>query len=288
MEYEGQICRAPIERSSFMLPVAVGCAYNQCTFCTLFKHLSYRLLPLEQVEGELQRVHDLGGNPKQVFLGDGNAFGMETTRLLWILEKITHYFPSCKSVNMDATVTDIHNKTDDELRQLKEAGVNHLYLGIECGLDDVLTFMKKDHNIQQAYREISRLQNAGMIYNAHIMTGISGTGRGYENAEQLAEFFNRTQPERIVNFSLFLHRNAPLYEDILTGRFTPAHELENLMEAHRLLELLDTDYMIYDGFHDQLDLRVWGTLPQDRPQMLRKLEEAIEYYRCQEPIIAYV
>lgn len=29
MNYEGQICRPPVEKSSFMLPVAVGCAYNQ-------------------------------------------------------------------------------------------------------------------------------------------------------------------------------------------------------------------------------------------------------------------
>lgn len=27
MEYEGQICRPPMEKSSFMLPVAVGCSY---------------------------------------------------------------------------------------------------------------------------------------------------------------------------------------------------------------------------------------------------------------------
>lgn len=37
MDYEGQICRAPMERSSFMLPVMVGCSYNQCKFCNLFR-----------------------------------------------------------------------------------------------------------------------------------------------------------------------------------------------------------------------------------------------------------
>ena len=56
MDYEGQICRAPMERSSFMLPVMVGCSYNKCRFCMLFKHLKYRELPLEQIEQELQRV----------------------------------------------------------------------------------------------------------------------------------------------------------------------------------------------------------------------------------------
>ena len=42
MNYEGQICRGPMERSSFMLPVAVGCSYNGCKFCNLFRHLKYR------------------------------------------------------------------------------------------------------------------------------------------------------------------------------------------------------------------------------------------------------
>ncbi len=69
-----EICRGPMERASYMLPISVGCSYNQCRFCTLFKHLTYRQLPLEQIEAELERVSAVGGNPKQVFLGDGNAF----------------------------------------------------------------------------------------------------------------------------------------------------------------------------------------------------------------------
>ncbi len=288
MNYEGQICRPPIEKSSFMLPVAVGCAYNRCTFCTLFKHLTYRLLPLEQVEAELQRVHVLGGNPTQVFLGDGNAFGMDTERLLTILKKISYYFPNCKMVNMDATVTDILSKTDDELQALQKAGLRHLYLGIESGLEDVLSFTKKDHDIVQAEHAIARIQNAGMIFNAHIMTGISGVGRGIENAEQLAAFFNRTKPKRVINFSLFLHEKAPLYQDILSKRFRPADELENLLEARKLIELLDVDNMQYDGFHDQVELRIWGTLSRDKQKMLERLDSYIDKYRDQEPIYSFV
>ena len=283
MEYEGLICHPPMERSSFMLPVAVGCAYSRCKFCVFFKHLRHRLLPLEQIEAELRRVRDLGGNPKQVFLGDGNAFGMETAHLLSILERIYHYFPGCRMVNMDATVMNIRDKTDEELRQLKEAGVNRLYLGIECGLDDVLAFMQKGHNVAQAEWEIRRMRDAGLIFNAHIMTGVAGAGRGLENAEKLAEFFNSTRPERIVNFSLFLSQSAPLCQDILAGRYVPADEVENLVEARRLVELLETDSM-FDGFHDQLEFRVRGMLPQDRESMLRKLDEAIAVHGRVEPV----
>ena len=286
MNYEGQICRPPMERASYMLPVAVGCSYNACTFCTLFKHLSYRQLPREQVEAEMQRVHGAGGNPKTVFLGDGNAFGLSTEDLLWILERVHHYFPGCEAVNMDATVTNLSQKTDEELKALYDAGVRNLYLGIESGLDDVLKFMRKDHNLQQAYEQIARLQNAGMIFNAHMMTGIAGKGRGMENAEATVEFFNRTKPHRVINFSVFHHKRAPLYRDIEAGRYIPADEQENLREERRLLELLDVPELQYDGFHDAvIEQRFRGTLPRDRKKLLAQVDKAIAYWETQPPVL---
>ncbi len=288
MEYEGQICRGPMERASYMLPISVGCSYNQCRFCTLFKHLTYRELPLEQIEAELERVSAVGGNPKQVFLGDGNAFSASTERLLVILEQLRRYFPACETVNMDATVHDILRKPSRELEQLSAAGVRTLYLGIECGLDDVLERMEKGQTMAQAAEAIEKLHQAGMQYGAHVMTGISGKGRGLENAQALAEFFGRTHPDRIVNFSLFLHRRAPLYQDILSGQFVPADEVENLREEHRLLELVETPGLAYDGFHDCISVRVRGHLPQDRDKMLKKLEDAIEVHEKKDPVFAIV
>ena len=288
MDYEGQICRAPMELSSFMLPVMVGCSYNKCRFCMLFKHLKYRELPLEQIEQELQRVAKINGNPKTVFLGDGNAFCLTTEQLLQILDLVHQYFPACQEINMDATVTSIAEKTTEQLRALREAKVHRLYLGIESGLDDVLAFMQKDHTIAQAYQQIARIQELGFIYDAHMMTGIAGHGRGQENAEQLAAFFNRTQPGRIINFSLFLHRSSPLYRDIQKGTFTPADELENLQEERRLLELLELKHTEYDGFHDFIEFRVRGTLPEDKAKMLASLDKAIEAQEGKEALFSYI
>ncbi len=287
MNYEGQICRGPMERSSYMLPVAVGCSYNRCKFCTLFRHLKYRELPMEQIEAEPERVRSLGGNPKHVFLGDGNAFGLATKRLLEITDLIHRYFPGCQAINMDGTITNIQAKSREELLALRKAGICHLYLGIESGLDDVLRYMGKDHNLDQAYRQIDRIQRAGFIFDAHIMTGIAGHGRGLENGTATAEFFNRTRPQRIINFSMFLFRSAPLFQEAQAKTFIPATELENLQEERLLLELLKTDGpLAYDGFHDRIEFRVRGTLPDDRKNMLNKLDLAIEEYRNHEPVIA--
>ena len=114
-----------------------------------------------------------------------------------------------------------------------------------------------------------------MIFNAHMMTGLAGKGRGLENAEATAEFFNRTQPSRIINFSIFHHKSAPLYRDIEAGRYVPADEQENLREERRLLELLELKDASYDGFHDALELRFRGQLPRDKERLLAQVDRAV-------------
>ena len=81
------------------------------------------------------------------------------------------------------------NYADEELARLHELGVTDLYLGIECALEDVLAFVIKGNTLSQAEAAIERLHRAGIDYDAHIMTGICGHGRGEENAAALADFF---------------------------------------------------------------------------------------------------
>lgn len=287
MEYEGQICRSPMERRSFMLPVTVGCCYNKCYFCMLFKHLRYRELPMEQIEAELRWVRDAGGDLKTVFLGDGSAFNLSAAKLLHISDMISRYFPSCTAIHMDATVPSILDKSREELLALSRAGVRRLYLGIETGLDDVLALMNKCHNKAQAYEAIERLHEAGITYDAHMMTGVAGRGRGLENAEALAEFYNRTRPGRVVNFSMFVHRESPLFQLVQSGRFTPADELENLEEGKALLERLEVP-VDYDGLHDFVPFRVRGLLPAAKKEMLEKMDAAIKEQRRKPPMTALV
>lgn len=111
-------------------------------------------------------------------------------------------------------VTSIRLKSDEELQELYDRKVRHLYLGIESGLDDVLKFMRKEHTQDQAYKEIARIQKVGLILMHMLCLVLPVKAGGQENAIALAEFLNKTQPDRIVNFSLFLHNHVALYEDI--------------------------------------------------------------------------
>lgn len=275
MDYEGRICNTPFERSSFKLPVMVGCSYNRCKFCGLFKHLSYRELPLEQIEAELARVRAVGGRPTRVALGDGNAFCLETEHLEQILRLVHAYLPTVETVSTDATVTSIRGKSDDELRCLAALGLQMLYIGVESGLDDVLSFMRKEHDNAQLREAVRRLHAAGMGFGAHIMTGVAGAGRGIENARATAALLNETRPDYICNFSMIVEGHpVELSEDVREGLFTPASDLETLREDQELVRCLNIPVR-FEGFHDMIGVRVHGTLPKDEERIIAALERAV-------------
>lgn len=295
MDYEGQICRAPMERSAYKLPVMVGCIYNQCRFCDLFKHLKFRVIPLEEVEADIRRAHAAGGKPRKIFLGDGSAFALETSHLLKILELLHKYFGPDLEVNMNATVSSILGKSDEELRNLAENGVRHLYIGLESGLEDVLSFMNKGNTVSQLREAVTRLHEYGMCFDAHIMTGAAGHGRGPENAAATAEVLTSLDATSATNFSMFIHHEVPLYQNVLDGTFTPASEYENLLEDKHLIQLISEKLlakggqtMRYESFHDFIAFHAWGTLPQDKDRMLARLDKAIEEYRTKQDVVSII
>ena len=295
MEYEGQICRAPMERSAYKLPVMVGCRYNKCKFCDLFKHLKFRVIPIEEVREDIKRVYESGGRPRKIFLGDGSAFDLSTEHLLQVLDVIHSFFPDCFEINMNATVKGISYKSDEELKALADSGVRHLYIGVETGLEDVLAFMNKGNTVAELREQVLRIQKYGMCLDAHFMTGAAGMGRGEENAKATAAVLTDLHATSATNFSMFIHYLTPLYQDVLNGSFTPASEYESLIEEKRFIELIcdaltkeGNHTMKYEGFHDFITFHVWGTLPRDGERIITKLDAAISEYENKQDIKAII
>lgn len=291
----GSICKSSNERGAFGLVISRGCPYNRCAFCDLYKGTTYREVPLEEVERELRRVHDVGGAPTNLMLGDGDALHMDFGRLMAILDLVERYLPSVERITSDATVTSISRKTDDELRELRRRGYAMVYVGIETGLDDVLREMRKDHTNDQAREQVRRLHAAGFELGAHIMTGVAGAGRGAENARATARLLNELRPSFITNFNLSV---APLTELGLMeedGEFVRASDLECMEEERLLVSELAID-TVFEGYHTkhvacgervaagdgpewQRAITQWvhtkATLPEGRGRILAKLDASI-------------
>lgn len=46
MRYVEPVFRPPSEAGSFLLQASVGCSWNHCTYCAMYREKEYRIRPL--------------------------------------------------------------------------------------------------------------------------------------------------------------------------------------------------------------------------------------------------
>ena len=74
---------------------------------------------------------------------------------------------------------------------MRARGINQLYLGLETGWDELLTYLCKGSTAAESVTQLNRLTAAGITYGVIIMTGLAGHGKGIENAKHTAALMNQ-------------------------------------------------------------------------------------------------
>ncbi|MDJ0782135.1 MAG: radical SAM protein [Desulfosarcinaceae bacterium] len=276
MQYEGTTYRPPPEADTPLLQVTVGCAHNRCTFCDMYRDVRFRQIPLDQVEADLKELRCIFPSAERIFLVNGDAFVLKTSALKKIAALIHRIFPECQTISMYASIRDIKAKRDEELGELKDLGVNDLYVGIESGWDMVLERINKGHSAADAKEQLERLNRIGIHHIANLMLGVAGMGNGIENARHTAKLLNQTQPSLIWVGTLAIFEGTALHMEMEQGSFLPATELEILAEEKALIDAITLENVRFYGVHPTNTVRVSGTLPQDRRAMLAAIDAGIE------------
>ena len=278
MKYEGTTYRPPPEADSLLLQVTVGCAHNRCRFCDMYRDVSFRRIPMDQIEADLREARGIYPKAERIFLVNGDAFVLSTKRLNEIVEKIKTVFPECRTISMYASIRNIQSKSDRDLKELRRQGVNDLYVGIESGWDEVLTRINKGHTAAEARHQLDRLHRAGIKYIANLMLGVAGSGSGRENARITADFINHTGPGLIWVGTLGIFEGTELYADMQQGSFVPATEMEILEEEKTLIEGIELENVLFYGVHPTNTVRISGKLPQDKQKMIAQIDAGIIQY----------
>ena len=143
MRYEGMIYRPPSEAYSLIVQVTIGCSQNRCIFCSMFKEKRFRIRKVEEVLEDLQDARNKYRYVEKIFLADGDALICKMTDLEAILHFIKVQFPECKQVTLYGSPRSILMKKQEDLDKLRELGISMIYMGLESGNDEVLTYMKK-------------------------------------------------------------------------------------------------------------------------------------------------
>lgn len=275
MRYEGIVYRPPSEAASLIIQLTIGCARNTCRFCYMYKNRTFRIRPSEEV------IEDLGSarmrfptGIRRLFLADGDALIVKTSNLLLILNKIRELFPETERVSAYAAPKDILDKTPQELKLLKEAGLSLVYMGIESGNDEVLALMEKGVQSHEIIQAGLMLKEAGIQSSVTLILGLGGKDLLSAHAVDSARVISAIKPEYVSFLTLMAESESPLYEDILSGRFHILTPQEVLQEMKLFLENVDSEGTVFRANHASNYISLSGNLNRDRDAMLAKIVEA--------------
>lgn len=267
--------RPPSEADSLLIRTTQGCPWNKCSFCTLFKGMTFSIRPVEDIKRDIWAAKEYykGRQFERCFLQDGDSFAMPTDDLLEILNTLKQAFPDLKQVSSYGRAQTMSKKSAQEMKAICDAGLNMLYCGMESGSIDVLKKMKKGITPKSILKSAEHAKQAGMKMMTFIILGLGGKALSQSHVIETARLLNQIDPEEIRILSLAVKGDTDLDEMVNNGSFTPLTEVEMVQEQRQLLSLLDGVNGNYGNYHAiNLLPELNGHLPEDKQQMLSTID----------------
>lgn len=276
MRYEGTIYRPPGEWRSYLLQATVGCSHNGCTFCGMYKGKRFHTRPLADILEDIRMAKAQYGDVDRVFLCDGDAAALPMEELLTILKALCDAFPGLIKVTSYAGPRTILEKTPEQWRALRAAGLQRVYLGVETGNDALLRAIRKGVGAQEMLEAGKRVREAGLDLWVMVILGLAGPGEASRrHILDTVEMMNEMKPRHLSALSLMLEEGTPLWRDWRAGRFTPVTARESLQEARLLIEGLDVMPLHFTCDHASNYLPLKGSLPAERENFLAAIDAAL-------------
>ncbi|MCI8881255.1 MAG: radical SAM protein [Clostridiaceae bacterium] len=275
MPYEGRVFRPPSEAYSLIVQATIGCSHNRCTFCDMYKEKRFRVRRLEEVKADFDLARAAYQRVDRIFLADGDALMCPAAHLAEILRYIREKFPECERVTSYGSPKSILVKTQEELNELHELGLEMVYLGLESGSDEVLRRVNKGETAAEIVRAGQMVKAAGMKLSVTAIAGLGSLERSEEHAVQTARALSEMKPEYIGLLTLLFELPTPLMRDWEEGRFYLMEPVEIAAETLTLLENIDSEGSVFRANHASNYVNLAGTLNRDRESMCARLREAL-------------
>ena len=263
------------EMHNVMVPVTSGCSYQKCLYCDLNFRQKFHIFKLSEIEDYLRKekikYDNMRRSPKKFTLLEGNPLCVKASFLENVFATIHKYF-EVDYISMFARATDVLRKTDEELLRLKAMGMDRLCLGLESGSDEVLSFHKKGHSVNDSLRACKKLERLGISYSVYIMLGLGGKELTMAHRKGTAKLLNKIRPFEIVFVTTVIFKRAPLKDLVRAKEFTRLAIKDVLAEEIYILESLENSTVI-KATHKTNPLPLLAKFPEGKDDMLRKLKE---------------
>ena len=275
IEYNQPLFRPPSEANSLILQVTLGCSNNECAFCEMYKTKKFTVRKFEEIQKEINDVANLNVSIRKVFLADGDAFVLSPKRLIEICNEVRLRLPSVQRITAYALPSNINKKSNEELKQLKAAGLKMLYIGVESGDDEVLEMVSKGETFETTKKALLKLKEAGIKASVMVLVGLGGRKYSNQHAINSAKLLNAVQPEFASTLVLTFYSGVAKYISEFKGDFQEMSTRELLEELQLFMQNLELEETIFRSDHASNYLVLKGQLGKDKQLFLKQLDDAI-------------
>lgn len=286
MDYDLPLYRPPGERDNLIIQATLGCSYNQCSFCAMYRSKRYSARPLEQVFAEIDAAAHDWPQARRVFLADGDALALPTPHLLQLLDYLAVRLPRLTRVSCYATPANIRHKSAHELAQLRARKLSLLYVGIESGSALILKKITKGVTPYGISTALHQAHAAGMKTSVTVILGLGGREHSEEHIAGTVALLNSAPLTQLSTLQLYLDDSirAEFARKFVTP-FTLPDDRALLDEQRRLIDgLAPPQPIVFRSDHASNALALEGTLPRERVRLLGQIDQALAGQRPLRPL----
>ena len=274
--FTGEEIYLPIwEEGAVPLEVQLGCTWHRCKFCD-FANDARHVFSLPEVAAKAQMLAPYMQDRPRAFLLGENALMLPTEHLLEVFGIIEYYLPNVYQISSYARFDDVIGKSMGELEELAGRGLCELHIGLESGCQEVLDFMDKGIDLNEALRACERLRLLGIDYSFTMIAGLGGVELSDRHARESAVFLNAAQPKRIWITGLLVWPNTPLFQIAEEGGFAQLTFRQRLRETRDMVSGLDLRDCTFVDSTVLGDCTVKGHLPDQKDAILAAMDKLLE------------
>ena len=274
--YDEPLFRPPSEGRSLIIQVTLGCSWNKCSFCEMYTSKHFTTRKEKDIFHDIDTMLPYKDQIRKVFIADGDPLVLSNKRLIPILNRITNTFPNLRRISTYASPSNLKNKTDEELIELRKAGLSLLYVGIESGDSTVLEAIQKGETYETTIEGLNKSKVAGMDSSVMIINGVGGKLLTRQHAINSAKVLNATQPKFASTLVLMTHKGLEHYKNRYKGDFVKLTMNESFEEMKMFMEHLELKETIFRSDHASNRLVLKGVLGKDKQRFLSIINHAID------------
>ena len=279
--YDYPLYRPPSEAHSLILQITLGCSHNKCTFCNMYKDKKFRIKTLDEIKEEIDFFRAQIKYVRRIFLADGDALIIKTSTLLEILNYLNEKFPEKERISIYASPKSLMLKTPEELRTLKETGIELVYIGLESGDNEVLTNVNKGSTVENFIVGVKKAKEVGFQTSITVIAGLAGKNKdaSKKHALKTAYAIQEVSPTYLGILCLNILPNTILAKQAEKGKFIEASSYEIINEIKIMIENLNISKnspLTLRANHISNYLNLQGTLPEDKEKILSNINYVLK------------